>query len=74
MMFGMGMFGIFFWILIVGLVVWGVNQIVQNNRNSGPADRSSLPENSPLEILKQRYARGEIDKQQFEEMKRDLLG
>ena len=74
MMFGMGMFGIFFWVLVVGLVIWGVNQLVQNNRQSAPGPPGSLPKNSPMEILKQRYARGEITKEQFEEMKRDLLG
>jgi putative membrane protein len=29
-------------------------------------------EESPLEILQKRYARGEIDKEQFEEMKRNI--
>ncbi len=31
-------------------------------------------EDSSLEILKKRYARGEIDKQEYEEKKKDLLG
>ncbi len=31
-----------------------------------------LPGTSSLEILKQRYARGEIDRHEFERVKRDL--
>ena len=31
-------------------------------------------EDSALEILKKRYARGEINKQEFDERKKDLMG
>ncbi len=34
--------------------------------------KADMTRETPLDILKARYARGEITKQQFEEMKRDL--
>ncbi len=55
------------WALIIGgivlLVVWFV-------RNTGKATGASSQ--SPLDILKARYAKGEITKKQYEEIKRDL--
>lgn len=53
-----------FWVLvIVGLVV-GIRWLLGKGRNS----RSD----SALEILRQRYARGEINKDEFEAKKKDL--
>ena len=55
------------WALIIGgvilLVVWLV-------RNAGKTTGASSE--SPLDILKARYAKGEITKKQYEEIKRDL--
>jgi len=51
-----------FWILvIVGIVV------LARSLGSGPASRRD-----PLDILNERYARGELTRDQFEQMKRDL--
>ncbi|MFQ5896591.1 MAG: SHOCT domain-containing protein [Nitrospinota bacterium] len=59
-----------FWILIiVGAVVairWLFAQSARG-REGGPSTGEA-----PIEILKRRYARGEIAKQEFEEMRRDL--
>ncbi len=80
MMNGMGMgmgwggmwFGGIFWLLILGLIIWIAVTLVNNSRRRD--DTHYLPpKTDALEILKQRYARGEISREEFERMKRDLL-
>lgn len=63
---GMGMiFVMFFWILIIaGIVLVAVFLFKWLAKAEGAE--------SALDILKKRYARGEIDKKEFEEKKRDL--
>jgi putative membrane protein len=62
--FGMG-FGLI-WIVVLALVVWGVWSYLKRNKGTGSS------ENQALDILKERYARGEISKEEFEEMKKNL--
>ncbi len=66
---GMG-FGWIFMILFWALVILGVVYIVR--ALSRKAGRSG-PEETPLDILKKRYAKGEITKEEFERMKDDLM-
>jgi putative membrane protein len=62
--FGMMLMMLVFWgLIIVGLVL-GIRWLVGQGRES----RSD----TALDILRQRYARGEIDKEEFEARKRDL--
>lgn len=63
---GMGGWMFLWWILIIVVIVGAVSFFV---RQQG----SSNLEKSALDILKERYARGEISKQEFEEKKRDIL-
>lgn len=78
----MGMYGIagwpWGWIIAVGMIIfWGlviagaVFMIRAIARGSG--GDSSTQHHSALEILKRRYASGEISKQEFEDKKKDLL-
>jgi len=53
---------------IVALVLW-VKSWLERGR---PGSASREPE-SALEVLKKRYARGEINKQEFDEKRKDLL-
>ncbi len=64
-MMGAGLlFMALFWVLVISGVVYLVRWLM----GQGIAGR---PE-SGLEVLKKRYARGEISKQEFEDMRRDL--
>lgn len=53
------------WVGVLVLVVWG---LVSLFRRSAVEPR----QHSALDTLKERYARGEIDKAQFEQQKHDL--
>jgi putative membrane protein len=78
-MMGSGMMGGYGWgwfmpiimIVFFGLVIWGIVALVRgiSAGSTGP----STPSDSALEILKRHYARGEINKQEYEEQKKDLM-
>ncbi|MEW6748950.1 MAG: SHOCT domain-containing protein [Candidatus Micrarchaeota archaeon] len=73
-MMGDGVMGYYSWGWIVGLVFWVLVfvAIVLLIYWLYRSIRGGAPARSALEILKQRYARGEITKKQFEEMRKDL--
>ena len=58
-------------ILFWGLVVWGAVVLVSRLASPGTGDVSGRG-SSALEVLKVRYARGEISKEEYEEKRRDL--
>ena len=60
---------IFWWILIIAFVVVLIRILMKNSTGNPPAEKQG---ESPLEILKRRYASGEITKKEFEERKKDL--
>lgn len=60
-----------FWVLVLVGVVWGVVYLA---RNAGRSSQAAPRSESPFDVLKRRYAAGEINKEQFEEMQRTLGG
>ncbi len=63
----MMVFGLIVPLLLIGLVAYALGWRPQFNR-SGPAQTSQ----TPVEILRARYARGEITRDEYEQMRRDL--
>ncbi len=75
-LFGWGGYGgIWMWLMPVlmivfwGLVIWGIIAAIRQNRYSGI---ERLSGDSALDILKRRYAKGEISKEEYEERKQVL--
>jgi putative membrane protein len=62
-------FGLIFTLVVIGAIAYALGWRPQINR-SGPMPTSQ----TPLEILKARYARGEINREEYEKMRRDLEG
>lgn len=57
---------------IVLFIVWLVRQTAGGGAVAGPG--TAVGGESALDILKKRYANGEIDKNEFEEKRKDLTG
>ena len=68
--FGM-IFGFIFMLLFIGgsilLIVWIVKQFAPGRTSDTPSTSNAL------EILKERFAKGEITKEEFAEMKKELI-
>ena len=71
MNYGFGYGGMFMWIIfliVIGVVIYF---IVQTQKTKG---QTPTQNESHLDILKKRYAKGEIAKEEYERMKKDLEG
>lgn len=68
MMNGLGMVGgwmMIGWLIIIVVCIFMVINLINNNKNTNK-------EESPLDILKRKYAEGAISKDEFEIKKKDL--
>ena len=64
-------FGIIFWVLIFLLIVGLVRWYLKDN-GSDEEDDDEESSNRALDILKERYAKGEISSREFEKMKKEI--
>lgn len=71
--YGMGGFGwlfmVFFWIVVFVLIFYFIKVLTQRRTGSEPHRNSR---ESADEILKKRYARGEISLEEYEQMKKNI--
>jgi len=68
---GMGWWMVFsgLWLVIFGggliaLIVWVITKLIRRG--------DSAPKHDPLDVAKERYAKGEISREEFEQIKKDL--
>jgi len=62
-----GMFMWLIWIIIAAVIIYFVFNL--SKRNEKPIDSEK---ESPTEILKRRYAKGEITKEEFDRIKKEI--
>lgn len=55
---------VLFWGGLIALIVWGIKKLT--------ARGSSTSKQDPLDIAKERYAKGEISEEEFNRLKKDL--
>lgn len=72
MMGGTSILMLLLWIVIVGIVIYGIVLLIMK-----PFERKETinqQDDKALDVLRERFARGEVDEAEYEEKKRVLLG
>lgn len=72
-MIGMGLMMLLFWGGLIALVVLAVQALSRSSSRRSANEQEAATGKTALEIVKERYARGEISKAEYEEMRRDLM-
>ncbi len=69
-----GLMMILFWGAFIGLVVWAIQALTRRESRQTQPPRLGSPQPVALDIAEERYARGDITRKEFEQIKMDLAG
>ena len=61
------LFMLIFWVLVIAALIYGARWLAGRNRTEEKGGGQA-----PLDLLKERYAKGEITREEFEQMKKGL--
>ncbi len=66
---------VIFWVLVVAGALWLISRLAPHSASyAGPVNSTpAAPSETPLDVLKRRYASGELTKAEYEQMRQDLL-
>lgn len=67
-----GLLMLLFWGGVIALAFFAIRAVSRSGRREEGQGPLSRDKESALEILQKRYARGEIDREEYLDMKRDL--
>jgi len=67
-----GLMMFLFWGAIIALIVWVIQTVARQGSTQTLASHADPSSPTALDITKERYARGEVNREEFEQIKRDL--
>lgn len=69
-----GLMMLLFWGAIIALIVWAIQTVTRRDSSQTYPSHTGPSGQTPLGIAKERYARGEISREEFQRIKGDLEG
>ena len=71
---GYGLLHMAFWVIVLIAVVAGIGWLMRNNGVSAVQGAAGAHRSAGLDVLEERYARGEINRDEYLQKKRDIVG
>ncbi len=71
--YGFGVLHMVFWVVILIAVVVGIVWLVRSMTSAGAHDALPARRSAGIDVLEERYARGEINRDEYLQKKRDIL-